>query len=122
MFHIPLSFSPNVVPSHSCVFTHVRIFICFLAQAELLVTSVIDWFFFLVLDIGNAVVEDIPLGTRFVVGLFQAIAVRSAGFSAVSLAAVAAGVKFALLSNARVHRLNPVLQSPLRRYDVYQCL
>ncbi|RDB25358.1 Low-affinity potassium transport protein [Hypsizygus marmoreus] len=52
-----------------------------------------DWFFFLVLDIGNPVIEAIPVGTRILVGLFQAIAVRAAGFSAVSLAALAAGVK-----------------------------
>lgn len=55
--------------------------------------SVVDWFFFLVLDIGNPVVEEIPLGTRFVVGMLQAVAVRSAGFSTVSIASLAAGVK-----------------------------
>ncbi|KAG6828526.1 hypothetical protein H0H92_007654 [Tricholoma furcatifolium] len=52
-----------------------------------------DWFFFMVLDIGNPVTEAIPLGTRFVVGLFQGIAVRSAGFSAVNVAGLAAGVQ-----------------------------
>ncbi|KAF8070723.1 cation transport protein-domain-containing protein [Lyophyllum atratum] len=52
-----------------------------------------DWFFFLVLDIGNPGTESIPLGIRFLVGLFQAVAVRAAGFSAVSLSVLAAGVK-----------------------------
>ncbi|KAG5342632.1 hypothetical protein C0989_012137 [Termitomyces sp. Mn162] len=52
-----------------------------------------DWFFFMVLDIGNAATEAIPLGTRFLVGLFQGIAVRAAGFSAISVAELAAAVK-----------------------------
>ncbi|KAG6920213.1 hypothetical protein DXG01_004982 [Tephrocybe rancida] len=52
-----------------------------------------DWFFFLVLDIGNPETEAIPLGRRFLVGLFQGIAVRSAGFSAVSVSGLAAAVK-----------------------------
>ncbi|KAF5380579.1 hypothetical protein D9615_004675 [Tricholomella constricta] len=52
-----------------------------------------DWFFFMVLDIGDPETDAIPLGTRFVVGLFQGIAVRSAGFSAVSIATLAAAIK-----------------------------
>ncbi|KAG6902774.1 hypothetical protein C0995_011922 [Termitomyces sp. Mi166 len=51
-----------------------------------------DWFFFMVLDIGNAATEAIPLGTRFLVGFFQGIAVRAAGFSAISVAELAAAV------------------------------
>ncbi|KAG5637728.1 hypothetical protein H0H81_003438 [Sphagnurus paluster] len=48
---------------------------------------------FLILAGNTAFTGAIPLGTRFVVGLFQAIAVRSAGFSVVSIAALAAAVK-----------------------------
>ena len=47
----------------------------------------------MVLDIGNAAIEAIPLGTRFCVGLLQAIAVRAAGFSTVSLSLLAPAVK-----------------------------
>ncbi|KAL1746659.1 cation transport protein-domain-containing protein [Schizophyllum fasciatum] len=52
-----------------------------------------DWFFFMVLDIGNAAIEAVPLGTRFCIGLLQAIAVRAAGFSTVSLSILAPAVK-----------------------------
>ncbi|KAF9464972.1 cation transport protein-domain-containing protein [Collybia nuda] len=80
--------------------------------------TVVDWFFFLVLDIGNPVVEDIPLGTRFVVGMFQAVAVRSAGFSAVSIAALAAGVKvlFVVMMYISVY---PIAMS-VRSTNVYE--
>jgi len=55
--------------------------------------SLTDWFFFLVLDIGNDAIEVIPLNQRVLIGLLQAAAVRAAGFAAVSLAALAPGVK-----------------------------
>ncbi|GAA6035920.1 hypothetical protein JCM8097_005165 [Rhodosporidiobolus ruineniae] len=51
--------------------------------------NAIDWVCFLVLDIGNPVIEEIPVGTRVIDGLFQAFAVRAAGFSIVPLASVA---------------------------------
>ncbi|EIW54439.1 TrkH-domain-containing protein [Trametes versicolor FP-101664 SS1] len=52
-----------------------------------------DWFFFLVLDIGNPAIANIPLGVRFIIGLLQATAVRAAGFGTVTLAALAPAVK-----------------------------
>ncbi|KAF7428771.1 low affinity potassium transporter [Pleurotus ostreatus] len=52
-----------------------------------------DWFFFIVLDIGNSGMETIPLGVRFLLGLLQAVAVRAAGFGAVSLSVLAPAVK-----------------------------
>lgn len=55
--------------------------------------SATDWFFFLVLDIGNPALESVPLGTRFAIGLLQAAAVRAAGFGTVTLAALAPAVK-----------------------------
>lgn len=66
--------------------------------------------------------EAIPLGTRFVVGLFQAIAVRSAGFSAVNMAALASGVKFVFSLKICGNTLIGASQGPLRCHDVYQCL
>ncbi|KAJ3523993.1 hypothetical protein NM688_g8637 [Phlebia brevispora] len=52
-----------------------------------------DWFFFLVLDIGNPVIEAIPVGVRVLLGVLQATAVRAAGFGTVALSALAPAVK-----------------------------
>ncbi|EIN06562.1 TrkH-domain-containing protein [Punctularia strigosozonata HHB-11173 SS5] len=52
-----------------------------------------DWFFFMVLDIGNPAIDSIKLGTRFVLGLFQAFAVRAAGFATVTISNLAPAVK-----------------------------
>lgn len=59
--------------------------------------SLVDWIGFLTLNIGNPVVEALPMGTRIFVGLLQAIAVRNAGFQVVPLAVVAPAVKYVLL-------------------------
>lgn len=56
-------------------------------------SSLTDWFFFLVLDIGTDAIEVIPLNQRVLIGLLQAASVRTAGFAAVSLAALAPGVR-----------------------------
>jgi Trk-type K+ transport system membrane component len=53
-----------------------------------------DWLLFLILDIGNATIEAIPLGTRVLAGLFQGVAVRSGGFAIVPPAALAPAVKY----------------------------
>lgn len=44
-----------------------------------------DWVSFMVLDIGNEVIEAIPIGTRLAIGLLQASAVRAAGFATISI-------------------------------------
>ncbi|KAG8770567.1 low affinity potassium transporter [Ceratobasidium sp. 428] len=59
----------------------------------LLTMIVTDWVSFMVLDIGNDVVEAVPVGTRLVIGLLQASAVRAAGFATISLSALAPAVK-----------------------------
>ena len=84
------------------------------------VCSMTDWFFFLVLDIGNPEIEQVPLGTRFVIGLLQAFAVRAAGFATVSLNALAPAVKCvsAFLWCGRTRMLNG-MQGALRDNDVY---
>ncbi len=48
---------------------------------------------FLVLDIGNPVIEAIPIPTRIYDGLFQSVAVRAAGFQVVSLLTLAPAVQ-----------------------------
>jgi Trk-type K+ transport system membrane component len=55
--------------------------------------STTDWFFFLLLDIGNEAITSIPVGVRIIDGMFQATAVRAAGFAIVSLSALAPAVK-----------------------------
>ncbi len=55
--------------------------------------STTDWFFFLLLDIGNEAIESIPVGVRIIAGMFQATAVRAAGFSIVSLSALAPAIQ-----------------------------
>jgi Trk-type K+ transport system membrane component len=55
--------------------------------------SVTDWFFFIVLDIGNPAMKTIPFGVKIISGLLQAVAVRAAGFAAVPLSALAPAVK-----------------------------
>ncbi|TFK23169.1 TrkH-domain-containing protein [Coprinopsis marcescibilis] len=55
--------------------------------------TVVDWTFFLVLDIGNEVIQSIPVNIRVMDGLMQAVAVRAAGFAIVPLAALAPAVK-----------------------------
>lgn len=47
----------------------------------------------MILDIGTATIEAIPLGPRFLAGLMQAVAVRAAGFGIVPLASLAPAVK-----------------------------
>ncbi|SJX64881.1 related to potassium transporter TRK-1 [Sporisorium reilianum f. sp. reilianum] len=54
----------------------------------------IDWLAFLILDIGNPVIERITLSIRVFDGLFQSIAVRAAGFTVVNLLALAPAVQF----------------------------
>ena len=60
-------------------------------------SSLTDWFLFLVLDIGNATVEAIPVGTRLIVAAVQAVAVRLAGFQSVPIAVLAPAVKYAYI-------------------------
>lgn len=66
-------------PSHQ---TWLLVFMLFLLNG-------IDWAAFLILDIGNIVIEAIPTGVRVIDGLFQAFAVRAAGFVIVPLAQTA---------------------------------
>ncbi|GAA5936064.1 uncharacterized protein JCM15063_002696 [Sporobolomyces koalae] len=54
----------------------------------------IDWLFFWVLDIGNPLVDALSPGVRCIDGLFQALAVRTAGFAIVNLGAVAPALQF----------------------------
>lgn len=59
----------------------------------ILFLSATDWVSFLLLDIGNSEIENIPVGTRMLDGLLQSAAVRSAGFGIVSLSNLAPAVQ-----------------------------
>ena len=51
----------------------------------LVILNLCDLFFFLVLNLGNDYTDAIPVGYRFVDGLFQAISTRTAGVGVVNL-------------------------------------
>jgi len=96
VFHIPISISPNLVSSHCGPWIEVRLVHCVKLYVKVLTSSfssVTDWFFFMVLDIGNSAFDAIPLGTRFAIGLLQACAVRAAGFGTVAISTLAPAVK-----------------------------
>ncbi|KAJ3485808.1 hypothetical protein NLI96_g4697 [Meripilus lineatus] len=54
----------------------------------------IEWSSFIVLDIGLAVTESLPRGTRAVAGLFQSFAVRASGFAIVNISALAPSFQY----------------------------
>ncbi|KAI5995376.1 cation transport protein-domain-containing protein [Pisolithus marmoratus] len=62
-------------------------------QTWFLLTIVMNWSSFLILDIGNPAISSIPVGTRILAGVYQAIAVRNAGFHIVPLALLAPATK-----------------------------
>ncbi|KAI0753123.1 cation transport protein-domain-containing protein [Daedaleopsis nitida] len=80
--------------------------------------NITDWFFFLVLDIGNPAMSNIPVGVRFIIGLLQAAAVRAAGFGTVTLSALAPAVKvlYVLMMYVSVY---PIAMS-VRSTNVYE--
>ncbi|CAK5281873.1 unnamed protein product [Mycena citricolor] len=89
----------------------------FLATVVLFL-NVTDWFFFMVLDIGNPAIESISLNTRFAIGLLQAIAVRAAGFGTVALSALAPAVKVLYLIMMYIS-VYPIAMS-VRSTNVYE--
>ncbi|KAG1846591.1 cation transport protein-domain-containing protein [Suillus subalutaceus] len=82
----------------------------------LVIMNLTDWFCFLVLDIGNPDIDSIPLGTRVVAGLYQAIAVRAAGFGIVPLARIAPAVIMMLINLVSARQTSTKRQS-LGIYD-----
>ncbi|KAJ7668683.1 cation transport protein-domain-containing protein [Mycena polygramma] len=83
-----------------------------------LALNMTDWFFFMVLDIGNPALESIPLNVRFIIGLLQAIAVRAAGFGTVALSALAPAVKVLYLIMMYIS-VYPIAMS-VRSTNVYE--
>ncbi|KAI1077582.1 TrkH-domain-containing protein [Whalleya microplaca] len=52
-----------------------------------------DWAAFEILNLGNSTLDQIPLGSRIIDGLFQALAVRSGGFYVVSIPTLFIGLQ-----------------------------
>ncbi|TDL22994.1 hypothetical protein BD410DRAFT_185287 [Rickenella mellea] len=52
-----------------------------------------DWIFFLILNIGNPVIDKIPTGLRVLLGLVQSTSIRAAGYNVVPTSALAPAVK-----------------------------
>ncbi|KAI5982488.1 TrkH-domain-containing protein [Pisolithus albus] len=84
----------------------------------LLVLNVSDWLCFLILDIGNSAITSIPVGTRIVAGLYQAVAVRSGGFNIVPLSELvpAVNVMYVIMMYISVY---PIALS-VRSTNVYE--
>lgn len=84
----------------------------------LITLNATDWFFFLVLDLGNSAVTSIPIGVRIIDGLLQAVAVRAAGFSVVTLSDLVPAVKvlYVIMMYVSVY---PVAMS-VRSTNVYE--
>ncbi|KAK4152101.1 cation transport protein-domain-containing protein [Chaetomidium leptoderma] len=53
----------------------------------------VDWAMFLVLNIGNKVIESIPPGPRVMDGFFQSVSILSAGFAVVPISSVYFGLQ-----------------------------
>ncbi|KAJ7188712.1 cation transport protein-domain-containing protein [Mycena filopes] len=83
-----------------------------------LTLNLTDWFCFMVLDIGNPAIDNIPLHVRFIIGLLQAIAVRAAGFGTVALSALAPAVKVLYLIMMYIS-VYPIAMS-VRSTNVYE--
>ena len=62
---------------------------CLCSDVQATLSSVRDRFFFLVLGVGRAATEDIPVGVRALLDLLQAAAARVAHFDSVSVSALA---------------------------------
>ncbi|WPG98350.1 Hypothetical protein R9X50_00113900 [Acrodontium crateriforme] len=78
----------------------------------------IDLIFFIVLDLHDSAVTDVPPGYRVLDGLFQAASTRTAGFSVVNIAALHPGVQVSYLIMMYIS-VFPIAIS-VRRTNVYE--
>ncbi|KAL5532050.1 hypothetical protein ACEPAF_5614 [Sanghuangporus sanghuang] len=67
-----------------------------LLLAVVILLNCIDWFLFLVLNIGVDTFEEIPLGVRFAIGVLQSTCARAAGFATMSISAMAPALQVAV--------------------------
>ncbi|KAF8622670.1 hypothetical protein AX15_006779 [Amanita polypyramis BW_CC] len=89
-----------------------------LLLAIVFLLTMIDWVFFLILDIGNTALSQLSPGLRVYNGLLQAATVRTAGFSAVPIAALAPAVKVLFVVTMYIS-VYPIAMS-VRSTNVYE--
>ncbi|BFZ54597.1 low affinity potassium transporter [Savitreella phatthalungensis] len=80
--------------------------------------NALDLILFIILDLNNPVITDIPAGYRWLVGLFQAFSTRTAGFTAVNLSGLHSAVLVSYMIMMYVS-VFPVAIS-IRRTNVYE--
>ncbi|KAL5504732.1 hypothetical protein ACEPAH_7395 [Sanghuangporus vaninii] len=68
-----------------------------LLLAVVIMLNCIDWFLFLVLNVGVDTFEEIPLGVRFAIGVLQSTCARAAGFATMSISAMAPALQVAFV-------------------------
>ncbi|KAK2623658.1 hypothetical protein QTJ16_006839 [Diplocarpon rosae] len=78
----------------------------------------VDLVFFIILDLGNEVVTDLPVNIRILAGWFQAVSTRTAGFAVVNLAALHPAIQVSYLIMMYISVL-PIAIS-VRRTNVYE--
>lgn len=78
----------------------------------------LDLVLFIVLDLGNPAVTDIPVGYRIITGLFQAFCTRTAGFTAVNIGALHSAILVSYMIMMYIS-VFPVAIS-IRRTNVYE--
>ncbi|KAI0127773.1 trk family potassium uptake protein [Xylariales sp. AK1849] len=84
----------------------------------LVILNAVDLLFFIVLDLGEGAVAQLPLGIRFLDGWFQAASTRTAGFSVVNLSALHPAVQTSYLIMMYIS-VFPIAIS-VRRTNVYE--
>merc|ERR1712093_125680 len=84
----------------------------------LVVLNGLDLLFFIILDLGNSTVTDLPTNIRVLDGWFQAVSTRTAGFGVVNLAALHPAIQVSYLIMMYISVL-PIAIS-VRRTNVYE--
>lgn len=86
--------------------------------AILIILNGVDLVLFIILDLGNTIVTQLPVHTRILDGWFQAVSTRTAGFGVVNLAALHPGIQVSYLVMMYISVL-PIAMS-VRRTNVYE--
>ncbi|KAI9047303.1 hypothetical protein LZ554_008751 [Drepanopeziza brunnea f. sp. 'monogermtubi'] len=84
----------------------------------LVILNGVDLVFFIILDLGNEIVTDLPVHIRVLAGWFQAVSTRTAGFAVVNLAALHPAIQVSYLIMMYISVL-PIAIS-VRRTNVYE--
>lgn len=84
----------------------------------LAILNILDLIFFIVLNIGDPIVGDMPAGIQVLNGWFQAASTRTAGFSSVNIATLAPGIQVSYMIMMYISVL-PIALS-VRNTNVYE--